>query len=298
MRRVGDDDAVEAELLAQEIRVDLLGDGRGEDVLVGHVRVEVLLVARERDVAGHQRRETRVEQRLVQLAERLVPFLRGEPVGGMREVLVSLVDAVAGPVLGCRGDALLLDALHVGEAHLDRLIDVGTPGATRDDRVAPVAVDVDDRGERPVAADRVGFDAGDATEFVGVLRVVCAGDLRFPADVRAVGAGAVAAGLGIGGDEHRDLRLGLEDVVLLPDFLRRAGVIADGTDVVVVQDAAQVFFCALRTHVDEQLTDLLFVGHARDGVLDPLDTLVVKIERGCLQVDHVHSFMRRPAVLR
>jgi len=59
--------------------------------------------------------------------------------------------------------------------------------------------------------------------------------------VGAVGAGSVAARLRVRGDQQRDLRVLLQDAVLLVDFGCGARVVPDRAELVVLQDALEVF---------------------------------------------------------
>ena len=74
---------------------------------------------------------------------------------------------------------------------------------------------------------------------------------------------------------------GMSQILLAPNLL-------------VVQCGGEVLVGAAGTRIKEKLADLLLESHGGDGLLHPLDALVIQGIRFCLQFYHmIHFFGRR-----
>ena len=146
LERVGEDQPVEAELAAQEAGEDRPADRRGRVVERGHEQV-----------ARHHRLDTGLD-RGAEGQQR-----GGEVVADRRQLAVRVDGgvAVAGKVLGARGDTLALRARDEGRHVARHELGVGPEAAHSDHGVARIRVRVRDRrhvqvhaGARELAGDR------------------------------------------------------------------------------------------------------------------------------------------------
>ena len=108
---VGDDQAVEAQLAAQQIAQQLRGQGGRQDLLVSYARAQPAAHGGQGDLARHDGFQPLVDHRAVHPAVAFQPFLRARLVVGRGDMGVQLVPAVPGKVLAGAG--------HVGRGVLD-----------------------------------------------------------------------------------------------------------------------------------------------------------------------------------
>ncbi len=233
---VGDDQPVEAQLLAEQPGEDALRHGGRQ---LGVVRVE-------QDVRGHDAlhagRDGRPERQQV-----LAELVGGQVDPGQPEVRVAGRVAVAGEVLGAGRDAGGLQAADVRGGVPGRQVAVAAEGADADHRVVRVGVDVRVGRVVQVHADggQVEPDrAGDPLGEVGVVDLAERQVARVGGPAGHFEAGDVAALL-VGGDQQ----VAVERVHLRGqrgDLLRGADVAAeqgDAAEFAVAQSAAQPLGC-------------------------------------------------------
>ena len=156
-------------------------------------------------MADHDGHRPGLDARLVGGAVGLHPLFAGEVVDRRHQVLVPFVPPVPGEVLDRGGDPVLLHLGDVGPAELPDGLGVGAEGADVGDGVAEVIVDVDDRRERPIAADGLALGAADLAQASGVLHLA-GGRHRHRAAEQGTGVGnqPVAALFDVGRHQHRD----------------------------------------------------------------------------------------------
>ena len=247
--------------------------------------VELLLVVRQRDVAGHDHLDAVGDVRPVDLAEAGLPLLGLQVVDAEHQVLVALLDPVPGPVLDAAEDAGLALALDERDRVLDDVGGVGAVGAGVDDGVAPVEQDVDAGVEVEVGADGPHLPPGHVAGVVGDLGRPGRLGLGAGGDVGAVAHRAVAAGVAVGCDQQRDPGRGLQPVEQALHLLRRAAVVAGDADVELLDDLlsgvriAGEAVGAEEEQVGEQLADLLVQRHRGQGVLHPGELVGVEVVR-------------------
>ena len=141
LQGVGHDDAVEAELAAEEIRDHGSAEGARRLVEPGHA-----------DVRGHHRADARAHgraKRQQHRGHRLVVALDG----GEPEMRVLLRVAVSREVLRAGGDAGALEAHYERSDVAGYELGIAAEGTHADDRVVGVRVHVRDGGEIEVRAD-------------------------------------------------------------------------------------------------------------------------------------------------
>ena len=283
--RVGDDKAVEAELVAQQVGHQLVAQGGGHHVLVFGA-VELAHVFGHHDVPAHDAVQAAVDQRLVDLAVGGHPLFEREVVDVVGDVRIAEVLPVARPVLGDRGVARHgVHAVHIGFAHGGDAVGVIAESAGDDLGVFPVIVDVAHRRKGHVVAHRGGFLVAKAAHLIGIVDIAGRADLDAVGQICAVGGGAVAARFGVAGDEQRDLGVFLQRAdVVLHDLLLDA-VVAVAADVVFLHELDQRFVGGLAAVFKKQLPHLFLVGHACDRFFDPGDVLIGKTIGDRFQVD-------------
>ena len=251
-------------------------------------------------MAGHDGVQIIFDQSAVDHAVGGVPLLHREGVHVVGQVGIPEIQAVAGEVLGGAGKARhRVGALEVGGAHLGYPVGIVAEGPGDDLGVFPVVVDVADRGESHVAADGRGLLVGHAAQIAGVLHLAGGADLDAGADVGAVGTGAVAARLGVAGDEQGHFGVLLQSAVHGLDRRAGGGVIPAAAQMVFFHQLFQVVFLPGSGQLEKQLAHLFLVGHAGDGVFHPGDVLVGQIIGPCLEINHnIRSFWAGvPAIL-
>ncbi|CAH0271024.1 hypothetical protein SRABI128_03393 [Microbacterium sp. Bi128] len=199
-------------------------------------------------------------------------------------MLVPLVQAVTGEVLHGAHGGRFADAVEVllGPFHHDLRGVAESPGG--DDGVAPVVVDVHDRREGPVAAQRGGLHPGNAPHLAGDALVRVRARLQVGRDERPVVATAGAAHFRVRCDQQRHPCLGLRVPDVLLHLGRRPRPVPHAAHVILLQDTVEVFRGVVVVVVDEQLPDLFLVRHGADGGLHPRNRGIVEVERRGLQV--------------
>ena len=237
-------------------------------------------------MADHDALDTGVDHGAVHLAERLVPALAVQVVDAHDEVLVQLLHAVTGEVLGADGDPALAHTLHIGLGVADNNVRVVGECAGVHNGVAPVQQNVHDGAERPVAAQSARLPPGDKAHVVGSLGVGGGAARGGAGDVGAVAACAVAAAVTVGGNQQGQLGVLLIEQVAIPDL---GGIFVEVTaaaDVVAVKDFLHLGRRRFVVQIDEQLPNLFLQRHGADRVFDPGDILIREIKRLCVQIDH------------
>src|SRR5690606_22937998 len=235
VHRIGDDHAVVAHLFPEQAGDDRVRQGG---------RVAGRVEAVHHDVGGHDDVDAGVDRSVERRAVQSFPFRPGVVDRGEFDVAVLARVAVAGEVLGRRGDAV--PALVTGY--------LGTDELTGDARVGAEAAHADDR------IVRVDVDVGDGSEVLGDAdgTELASGDGRCPSGIAGFTAGCQSLGTGelrcrgrhpghdacllVGGDHERGTVVGgrclqavgqpghLDRVV---DILR-PGEVNDPTEVVLV----------------------------------------------------------------
>ena len=177
MGGVGDDHAVEAQLIPEEAGENLGAQGGGEHLIIGDAGLDLPHIFGQHDVAAHYAVQTRVDEGLVHLAIGGHPLLAGEFIYVAGQVGVPEVLAVSGEVLGHAGIAgQLVHTLHIGYAHVDDPLHIVAEAALDDLGVLPVVVDVAHGGEGHVVTHGGGLLIGQEAEIVGVLHLVGGGN--------------------------------------------------------------------------------------------------------------------------
>lgn len=280
---IGDDQAVEAQLGLQQALDQLRAQGCGQDLVVIQIPASQLtLPCGLGNMACHDGLDAVVDELLVDLAEGIHPLLAGQVIDAHHQVLVVFFGAVAGPMLDGGSHLALLIALHEGFGIFHSAVCVIAVGAELNDGISPVLQQVNDGRKVPVGTDGHGFRAADLAAGVSHLRITggcgcsTAGDVGTAAD----------AALTVGSHQQRDPAAILEGVDHVPQLGCGSVVVAQGTGMVGICNLLDALRAEVIDHVDEQLTDLLLVGHAGNGVHDPLDVLIGQIIGFCLQIDH------------
>ena len=293
MGRVRNDDAVEAQLPAQQILQQLRRERGGHDLRVLQTGAELPAHGGQRDLTDHDRLQPILNQRAVDLAEALVPLVYAEIIDRKREMRVQLVHAVAGEVL-CRAGHMrrrVLDAADIRLAVGDHLVRLAAEAAGVDDGVAPVLIYVSDRIEHPVHADGRGLLARYIAHGISRLRASGGACLCRRGHEGALRHRADAAVIAVGSHEQRQLAVALIKVTLAVDRMFVAALPAQAALVEAIQCVADLRLVqtGLGFHQNEQLPKLFFQGHGRDLHLYPLNFLVCQIKRFCFQVYHRRS---------
>ena len=213
------------------------------------------------------------------------PIIAGKMINRRGDV-VALIAAVAGEVLDRDADAQLLALFGVSGAEGGDPGGVGTEGTGVGDGVSKVIVDVDDRGESVVRADRFALAGAEDAEASGVFDIVGRGDLERRADEGALVDDAVAALFEVRGDQHRDLALFAEHIGGVDRFLSGAGPVHDAAGVQGIQQLVDRRFVVVAHAGEEEGLDLLVLGHFGEGLFHPGDVLVIQVKGFCSVIKH------------
>ena len=206
-------------------------------------------------------------------------------------MLVQLLHTIAGKVLNCTGHIRvgIFDAFDVGAGVGNDLVRVVAEAACIDDRIAPVFVYVHHRIEHPVAADGRGFAPGHKAQMIGIFGSLASAALGGGGNKSAFRQAAAAAVIAVGCDEQGDLTMLLiSGVLAVYRFLvtalpAQAALMAHrevGFDLLLI-------YTGYRFQNHEKLSQLFLKRHTGDGVLNPLDLLVIEKIGFCVQVYHV-----------
>jgi hypothetical protein len=167
------------------------------------------------DVPDHDGLDAGTNELLVDPSERRTPFGPVERVVGGGQVLVPLVDAVARKVLCRAGDSRFARAEEVLDRALGDELGFIAERSSGDHGVPPVEMDVGDRREQDVAADRARLAPRDAPQLPRDALVRMGPGLQVRADERAVDRAPEPAHLRVGGDQER----GPREPLRVPDVL-------------------------------------------------------------------------------
>ena len=132
-----------------------------------------------------------------------LPLFQVERIHRGQHMLVARIEALAWPVLGGGRQAGGLHHVDVHGAHAGHTLRRGPKGACAHDRAAEVRIDVNDRREGPVDADRTGLLGHDVQ---GTAIVLGVGQRSHPQLVGHL-RGAIQAdraALDVAADQHRD----------------------------------------------------------------------------------------------
>ena len=223
VERVGDDQPVEAERVAQDAGEDVGGDGARPEL--AEVDPGQRDVRRHHDV--HARGDRRAERHQL---DRVEPR-PGRADDGQRQVGVRAGVAVAGEVLGRGEHPVVLEAPHLGRhepAHVGRIL---AERAGIDDRVGGIVVDVGHRREGQVHADGAALERGDAADVVGGAVAPGRAHAHIGGKQRPAVEPEAGPALEVRGDEQRERRALLQPVELGRDVERRADGHDDAADV-------------------------------------------------------------------
>lgn len=279
LQAVGDDDAVEAELAAQEIGDDLVGKRGGLVVDLGADEV----TDHDHVAVGGDAGLKRQKLGGAQLVEGFV-HIDGAVVG------IGAGVAVAGKMLEGGADAAIVETKHGGLDELGGLVEIVAVGAVADDGILGIGPNVGNGGEVKIEAEALhvpGDGVGVAVGGVGALVFV----IEHGADVG--GADGVhepvdTAAFFVAGEDERDLAaaLGIGEHALHLGFVFEVFF--------AVHDAADRHACEGGLHGfagagddgftgemlgldDEKLADFFIESHAGDGFLD--EGVLVRSER-------------------
>ena len=283
---IGDDDAVEAHILPQQAGEQLGSHGCGLDVLILDAGAELPAHLRQGDMAHHDGFKPLVDEGAVDLAEAGLPILDAQGVDAHSQVLVQLLHAVAGEMLGGAGHIRVgvFDALNVSPGVGNDGIRVGAESPGVDDGVPPVLVDIHHRVEHPVGAKSRGLPPGHQAHMVGVLGALACAALHSGSHKGSLRGCAVAAVVTVGSDQQGDLGMRLEGGQLVVDLLFVASVLPpQAAHVGLVQQGFHLLFpeAGLGLEDHKELAQFFLQGHASDGIFHPMNLLIAEIKRFC-----------------
>jgi uncharacterized protein YbbC (DUF1343 family) len=162
VQRVGEDQAVESEIPAQDTLYQAAIQGGGN---------RVRRQGGKRDVSGHYAGDAGLDHG----PERYqLDRIETRPVGGDDGQVYMGVNsrvAMSGKMLGSGQHAVILQPAHVGGGHAAHLQGVGAVAAGVDYGVQRIAVNIHDRRERDMDTGRPCFEGGDPAEFPGEVLV-------------------------------------------------------------------------------------------------------------------------------
>jgi hypothetical protein len=208
-------------------------------------------------------------------------------------MLVALITAVTGKVLHTQRHwtiaGTLADAVAIGLGVGDHRLVIVAEGPGGDHGVAPVGVDVNDGGERPVATKGPRLASADDAHLPGSVGVGGGRGLQRRGDMCAVGAGAVPACLDVRCDQQGNLRPGLSVPDMCLDTCRVRVVVAHPAGVVGIHDLIDEGVVEPVVQVDEQLPDLLVLIHRINRGPYPRDGLGIQSVRRCAQIRPAHQ---------
>ena len=153
----------------------------------------------------HDAVHTRGDHFAIDLAEGHIPVCHFKRVDGGGDVLVAVVHAVAGEMLGTGGNAVFLHTAHDLRQKAAGAIGIIGHGAVVHKRVAAVDVEVTDRRKRPIRADGARFKRGRLAVVIGDRGVVCRTESHHERQRRQCPYHAAAAVFEIRGDERRNV---------------------------------------------------------------------------------------------
>src|SRR5664280_1794386 len=156
----------------------------------------------------------------------------------------------------------------------------GTRRTDVGDRVPEVVVDVDDRGEGPVRADRGALTPPHLAELGGHRHVIGRGDRQRRTEERALLHDPAGALLEVRRDEHGDRELLAKQVAVRDSLLDRARPVHDAARRTDAQRRVERLLGEVRGDAAEELADLGASRQPSERGLDPRDAAVVEVE-GC-----------------
>ena len=275
---IGDDHAVEAQLVTQQAGHDLLAQSTGHDGIGSDVRVDFLHVFGHQDVTAHDGIQAAVDQGLINVAVGSHPLVMGKVVNVVGHMGITVVLAVAGEVLGAAVNTLgLMQTIHISLTHGGNQFVVIAVGTGQNLFALPVIGNVDNRSKRHVAAGGLDLGTGDTAHSLCILGLSGSTDLHLGRNEGTIRADTIAALLGVTCNKDRNLCVLLQQAVLVQNHLTGHTIVAAAAQVVFLHQFLQILLGVACGELPEQLAYLLFVGHGSDGVFDPCDILIGQV---------------------
>ena len=285
---IRDDDAVEAQPLAQQFTIERAAERRRSVGLEPGLRVQFSDEGRQRDMARHDRQDAGADRAAIEPPERLFPLLHGQRIDRRQQMLIAIVEAFARPMLGGGGETRPLQLLDVGEGVTLDAIDVAAEAARGDDGAAEGGVDVDNRRERPVDPERRRFERNDARDRAGRIDVVHRSQGQRICHRRAKGK-AEPRPLQVGADKRWHPRR-LEHTLREVEFvLEVAAVVARNPASLQPAHVRQRLARIFPGQQDEELRHLLPEIERGGRVAYPADVVAAEAERWCGKMVELHS---------
>ena len=278
---VGNDQAVESHLSAQQFIMQVSVKRTGQNILILYIRVIETGVRGQQDMCAHQCFDTVIDHALVYFTVAVIPVFHAQRVDGSEEVLVTTVNAVTGPVFDTGNQAAIPHTACNGTCKFQYMVRVGTERTDIGNRVERVIVDIDNRTEVPVGTDSSAFFRADQTGFVSKLRVAGCADFHLMAAGGTVHNHIACAAVEVTGNKHRDFIIFLESLDFFTDVFGNSAAQqkSAGLQVNFFQSLNRFFSRFIcRAVKEEQLTDFIVQAHSFDRFFNPGDLFVVQIE--------------------
>ena len=289
-RRVGGDHAVEAKAPAKQAGQQLLRERRGIQLFfIRCFRIQCFDNGRQRNMADHHGLGALIDQRLIDFAVGIHPFLVGAGIDAGHDVLVALVHSVSGEVLDGNRHARFLRAAQIRTAHRDDPVAVTAEGPDIGDRAVELPVNIHNRGKRPVQACCRALRTGGIAHLISGLGIICRRNGQRLAERRAFHAQTVSAGFRVRRDQHRNLCEGLNLFMCRAHLCLRPRPVHQSADMQIIDQMMQIIFVIRQAQRTEQLTHLLIRAHAGQRLFHPPDVFVRQKERLSLKINHCRT---------
>ena len=284
---IGNDHAVEAQLITQQAGHDLGAQSCGHNGVGSNLRVDLLHIFGHQDVTTHDGIQTTVDQSLVNMAVGSHPVIMTEMVHIVGNMGITVILTVAGEMLGAAVNTInFMQALHVSLTHGCNQLGVVTVSTEQNFLTLMIISNIHDRSECHVTAGSLDLGAGDVAHGLGMLRLTGSANLDLAGNESAVGADTVTTLLGVAGDKDGNLCILLQNAVLVQNHLTGHTIVTAAAQMIFLHQFLQIFLAVAGGKLPEQLTDLLFRSHGSDGAFHPGDIRIIQKIRFCFQIDH------------
>ena len=278
MGSIGNNHAIEAQFTAQQVCHNLLAQSAGHDGIGSDLGVDFLHIFGHQNVAAHDCFHTALKQGLIDVTISRHPLVMGEVVHVVGHMGITVVLAIAGEMLGAAENAVsLMQTIHISLAHGSNQLMIAAVGTGQNFFTFPVISNIDHRSESHVAAGSLDLCTGDTAHGLCVFRLPGSADLYLRGNKGTVRANAIAALLGVTGNEYRNLCILLQDPVLIQNLLTRHTVVTAAAQVVLFHQFLQILLTVACSQLPEQLANLLLISHGSDGAFDPCDVSIRQI---------------------
>ena len=274
-RRICRDQPIKAELSAQQTCHQLFTKtGRSQCFPPAGFRIQFFHPCRLGNMADHDSFCTLIDQRFINSAIGLHPFVAIEGVDTGEDVLITLIHTVTGEMFDGYCHTTFIGGIQIAGCTGNNHVRVRAKGTCVGNGIMEVPVDIHNRCKGPVETHRCTFFAGYISHPVGIFGISGCRDSHRCTKAGSFKRKAAASRFGICRKKERDFRHVLDATVRLLNDRFRSGTIHYATSIEAANYASQHSFIVAHTKRAENLAGLFFECHTCERFFNPANILI------------------------